>query len=663
MTKYLNIHPNLIKERKGATFDPYTLTCLLWDGDEVVKHKRNLVALLENDPNLQDENLSDFLSQEEKIDFAIKKTIYLFRKLGMNEKEYYMFLFQNFYPFQQLGFPLHFVMFTSTLKLLCSPEQANYWLPKASNLEILGCYAQTELGHGTFLKGLETTAVYDPLNEEFVLNTPTTTSMKWWSGQLGKVANYCIVIAQLYIMNKCYGIHPFILQIRSLEDHSFMPGVITGDVGPKMALNSIDNGFMKLDNVRIPRNQLLMKYDQVLKDGTYISGPNKKFMYATMMTVRCTIIMESAQNLAAACTIAVRYSVVRQQSEAEQGAGEQSVLNFQTQQYRLFSALSTTFALFFAWRSMNEACQQILTDASQGKTDQFLFLHSFLAGLKAQSTWLATKYIQTCRECCGGHGVSLASGLPLLESHTAVSCTYEGDNTVMILQTGKFLLKCSRDISQGKNLVGFVSYLNANYTTEHQDVDSNLHLPALLKLCQHRSKRMLLYISKLVFEKINSGSSLEQAFNIWSNEIKNMAIVVCQVYTMEKFIEAIGQIKENRLASVLTDVCKFYCAFNIVENIGDFLQFNLLTVEQVKLLKTAMYNQLSKIRPNAIALVDAFDFSDRFLHSALGRYDGQVYQALYDYAKLAPINSKEVHDSCKEYLLPFLKQQSLKAQL
>lgn len=35
---------------------------------------------------------------------------------------------------------------------------------------------------GTHLRGLETTATYDPATQEFVLNSPTVTSIKWWPG-------------------------------------------------------------------------------------------------------------------------------------------------------------------------------------------------------------------------------------------------------------------------------------------------------------------------------------------------------------------------------------------------------------------------------------------------------------------------------------------------
>jgi acyl-CoA oxidase len=87
-------------------------------------------------------------------------------------------------------------------------EQLEMWLQKAINREFCGTYAQTELGHGTNLKKLETTATYDPKTEEFVLHSPTITSTKWWPGNLGKSSNFIMVMAQLYIQGTCYGTYP-----------------------------------------------------------------------------------------------------------------------------------------------------------------------------------------------------------------------------------------------------------------------------------------------------------------------------------------------------------------------------------------------------------------------------------------------------------------------
>lgn len=61
---------------------------------------------------------------------------------------------------------------------LTTPEQAEEWLPRAMSFEIIGTYAQTELGHGTFIRGLETTATFDIENEEFVIHSPNITAYK-----------------------------------------------------------------------------------------------------------------------------------------------------------------------------------------------------------------------------------------------------------------------------------------------------------------------------------------------------------------------------------------------------------------------------------------------------------------------------------------------------
>lgn len=69
-------------------------------------------------------------------------------------------------------------MFIPALKGQATEEQQHKWLPLAYKMAIIGCYAQTELGHGSNVQGLETTATFDPATDEFVLNSPTLTSTK-----------------------------------------------------------------------------------------------------------------------------------------------------------------------------------------------------------------------------------------------------------------------------------------------------------------------------------------------------------------------------------------------------------------------------------------------------------------------------------------------------
>ena len=130
-------------------------------------------------------------------------------------------------------------------------------------MQMVGTYAQTELGHGTFLRGLETTASFDKASDDFVLNSPTLTATKWWPGGLGKTATHAVVMARLFLGSRDLGPHPFVVQVRSIDTHLPLPGITVGDIGPKMGYNGVDNGFLRFDHVRIPRTALLGRYTKV----------------------------------------------------------------------------------------------------------------------------------------------------------------------------------------------------------------------------------------------------------------------------------------------------------------------------------------------------------------------------------------------------------------
>jgi len=171
---------------------------------------------------------------------------------------------------------------------------------------VMGTYAQTELGHGTFVRGLETRADYDPEKQEFVLNTPTQSAYKWWPGGLGNTANVAIVLAQLYVKGKHYGLQSFLVRIRDERSHEPLTGVDVGDIGPRLGGNGVNNGFLGLHDVRIPRNQMLMKNAQVLADGTFVQGRPPLLLYGTMVYVRVITLKDVLFGLLQAATIATR---------------------------------------------------------------------------------------------------------------------------------------------------------------------------------------------------------------------------------------------------------------------------------------------------------------------------------------------------------------------
>ncbi|XP_061534710.1 peroxisomal acyl-coenzyme A oxidase 1 isoform X2 [Phycodurus eques] len=656
------MNPDILNERQKATFDVEKLTNILNGGLEKTKRRREIESMVLNDPDFEEED-PNFLSRSERYDQAVRKSAQMILKLreyGIADPEEIYCYKRMFRGNFQEAMGLHFAMFVPTLYGQCDPEQSKKWLPLAESYQALGTYAQTELGHGTHLRGLETTATYDPATQEFILNSPTVSSIKWWPGGLGKTSNHAIVLAQLYTRGNCHGLHAFIVPIRDMDTHKPLPGIVVGDIGPKFGFNEVDNGFLKLDHVRIPRENMLMKYAKLDPDGTYVKPPSAKLTYGTMVFIRSMIVGESARALAKSSTIAIRYSAVRHQSEIRPGGPEPQILDYQTQQYKLFPVLAMAYAFTFVGQYVNQMYHRITGDINQGDFSELPELHALSAGLKAFTTWAANSAIEVCRMSCGGHGYSRSSALPDIYVEFTPTCTYEGENTVMMLQTARYLMKSYRQARAGQRLHGIVSYLNES---EHQRIQPQLvaarstgldinDLSSLVEIYKLRAATLVELAAKSIQKELQHKKSQEDAWNNSAIDLVRASDAHCHYVVVKLFADKLGEIDAATIHSVLLTLARLYALHGISNNSGDFLQAGLLNGSQMLQITTCIKELLSELRPNAVALVDAFDIHDRMLNSVLGRYDGNVYEHMFEWARRSPLNSTEVHESYHKYLKP-----------
>lgn len=176
-------------------------------------------------------------------------------------------------------------MFVMSIEFLASDEQRKWWWQPAQNLNIIGCYCQTELGHGSNVQDLETTATLDMETDEWIIHTPHVKAVKFWPGNLS-FGTHAVVFARLIVEENDYGVMPLMVQVRSLEDHKPLPGIEVGDCGTKMGFNMADNGWVRFNQVRIPRTHLLSRYIEVEKDGTFSLKGDRRLLYSIMLHTR-----------------------------------------------------------------------------------------------------------------------------------------------------------------------------------------------------------------------------------------------------------------------------------------------------------------------------------------------------------------------------------------
>jgi len=534
----------------------------------------------------------------------------------------------------QLPGSLSTYMFLPYIKHLGTDEQIEKWVERTLKMEVIGTYAQTELGHGSDVRSLETIATFDQATDEFIINSPTLTSTKFWPGDLGLVANHVICFAQLILNGEKKGVHGFIVPIRDLETNKTLPGIEAGDLGEKVGFNTKDNGYCRFNNVRIPRENMLMRYVKVSKKGEYKKRGDDRVGYAIMMQVRDMLSHTAWRMLSLATIIAVRYSLVRTQFQNDEGV-ERKVMDYQLQQDKLIPLIAATYAMHAGAKRVSEMTQQNIKNIHEREDFSMMKdLHATLCGTKTFYSYEADAGINRARLSCGGHGYSSYSGFTSIWREFSPTATYEGDNTIMALQTARYLVNCLQKVQKGSQLHENVDYLrNLKEILSIQKCSAqkvnDFDLDVILTTLQANAAYVIYGATRALMQGAKEGG-LKDAWD------KKAGIILVEsarahmnVYTYKAFYDRINnEIKSPTLKSSLQRLCMLYGIQKLLEQPLGLMESQYCTARQFTLLRKRKEILLEEIRPDVIGLVDAFAIPDNSLRSVLGQYDGNVYETL-----------------------------------
>ena len=535
-------------------------------------------------------------------------------------------------------------LFGGAIENLGTERHHDAYVRPLIDLELLGCFAMTETGHGSDVQALETTATFDPATDEFVVHSPTPSSRKDYIGGAAETATVAAVFAQLITAGageepEGHGVHCLFVPLRD-ENGDDLPGVTTSDCQYKGGLPGVDNGRIMFDQVRIPRENLLNKYADVAPDGTYtspIENPSRRFftMLGTLIRGRVTVGGSAAAAARVALDIATRYALQRRQFSAPKSEEEVLIMDYLAHQRRLFPLIAKSYALQFAQNELVAKLHELQTTDNPDAEEQ-RELESRAAGLKAANTWHATRAIQEAREACGGAGYLAENRLISLKADTDVFTTFEGDNHVLTQLVAKELLTAYADDIKGMSPVEWVRFA-AEFAGErvikrtaaqtimqtiidtrqdNEEEGSLFNRGTQVKMFEDREDYLLATVARRLQSRSKETSEFD-AFNAVQDHVLHAASAHIDRIILEAFVAGISSCENDEARELLEQVCDLYALSVIEEDKAWFIEHRYLSTERSKAVTRGINERCRTLRPHARTMVDSFGVPEELLGAAM----------------------------------------------
>jgi acyl-CoA oxidase len=516
-------------------------------------------------------------------------------------------------------FGVQFGLFGMSVYFLGTEKHHKKYLRQIGTLELAGCFAMTETGHGSNVKGIETTATYNHTDKTFTVHTPHEHARKEYIGNAACHGQMATVFAKLIVDGKDYGVSAFLVPLRNASGKT-LPGVTIKDCGRKMGLNGVDNGVIYFHQVIIPKENMLDKFASVSNEGKFestIASDNRRFftMLGTLVGGRIGIPRSGLAASKAGLAIAILYGDQRKQFGPE-GGEEIPILNYQTHQKRLMPLLANTYALHFSL--------QYLTNRFLARTEEDMQeIEALAAGLKAFATWNTTQTLQECRECCGGKGYLTENRIDDLKNDTEIYTTFEGDNTVLMQLVAKSRLTEFKQEFSNMNVLGILNYVATQAKTSIQEknpftvrnteadhlLDPEFHLNAF----SYRERSILTSAARRLKSYIDDGMDSFDAFNQCQDHLVQVGFAYIERIILEQFIQQINNTTEENIKTVLKKLYNLFALSQLEKNKGWYLENGYMEGAKTKAIRKMVDRLCAELREEAVPLVEAFKIPDSCL--------------------------------------------------
>ncbi len=509
-------------------------------------------------------------------------------------------------------------------------ERHRALLADVASLALPGCFAMSEVGHGSNVSDLETVARYDHPSRSLVVHTPSESARKEWIGGAAHDARMATVFAQLEVGGVRHGVHAVLVPIRDMEGKP-LPGVRTGDSGHKMGLNGVDNGRLWFDQVKVPAENLLDRFARIDEAGNYtspIASAGRRFftMLGTLVGGRVCVGSAGVSVAETALAIAVRYSTARRQFGPAEGT-EVPLLAYPTHQRRLLPALATTYVLRFAFERLRARFAEVHAQAEPDTRE----LEAEAAGLKAIATWHATRTVQHCREACGAQGYLSVNRMPDLKADSDVFSTFEGDNTVLLQLVAKSLLtRFGKRLEDGGvaavlRMVGGLAMtavreknpITTRETSREHLRDRRFQIAALA----HREEVLVRSCALRMKKRIKGEGGAHAALLAVQEHMLAAARAYVDHLALRWFDERVAKVTDERARAWLARLGDLHALSRIEEEAAWYLEDGYFEPAKARAVRKEVEALMAESAPAARSLVDAFQIPDACLAAPIAFFD------------------------------------------
>ncbi|KAG9158317.1 hypothetical protein Leryth_000443 [Lithospermum erythrorhizon] len=425
---------------------------------------------------------------------------------------------------------------------------------------------------GSNVQGIQTVATFDPITDEFIINTPNDGAIKWWIGNAAVHGKFATVFAKLILPThdtkgiSDMGVHAFIVPIRDMKSHKTLPGVEIQDCGHKVGLNGVDNGALRFRSENLLEEELALLIHQLQ------FGPPKQ--------------------------------------------PEISILDYQSHQHKLMPMLASNYAFHFAALHLVEKYSEMKKSHDEELIGD---VHTLSAGLKSYITSYTAKSLSICREACGGHGYAAVNRFGSLRNDHDIFQTFEGDNTVLLQQVAGYLLKQYQEKFKGGTLAVTWNYLRESMntylsqpnpvTTRWEGEDHLRNQNFQLDAFRYRTSRLL----QSVAVRLRKHSKNLGSFGAWNrclNHLLTLAESHIESVILAKFIDAVRSCPDPNSRAALKLVCDLYAMDRIWNDIGTYRNVDYVAPNKAKAIHKLTEYLCFQVKNIARELVDAFDLPD-----------------------------------------------------